>query len=63
MEISFTIPNQYVDRIKEAFDVETIAEFKEKVTDLIKQEVRNAEEETAKQDAAKTVTIVEDLIE
>ena len=35
MEINFTIPDKYVDKIKEAFKVTTKEEFKEKVKKFV----------------------------
>lgn len=62
MQIIFTIPTKYIERIKNAFEVETEAEFKEKIKDIVKDTIRLYEEEKAVQKAREDIVIEDDLI-
>lgn len=62
MEINFSIPDKYIKRIKDAFEITTEEEFKEKIKNIVKDTVKLFEEEKAINEAKKTIVVEEDLI-
>lgn len=62
MDITFTVPDMYVDRVSAAFKVETIGEFKGKIIDVVKDTVRLYEEEGAIKGAVEGVVVEDDII-
>ena len=62
MEINFTIPDKYLNRIRDAFEITTEEEFKEKIKNIVKDTVKLFEEEKAVQEARESIVLEEDLI-
>jgi len=62
MEINFSIPDKYVKKIKDTFEITTEEEFKDKIKNVVKDTVKQFEEEKAVQEARESIVVEDDLI-
>lgn len=63
MNITFTIPEKYISRIQAAFDVKTVEEFRSKIINVVRDTVRQHEEDIAVREVAESIIVEEDLIQ
>lgn len=63
MQISFTIPDNYIGRISDAFEVETVNDFKNKIIEFVRHTVKEFEVNEALELAKESIIIESDLIE
>jgi len=63
MNTTFTIPEKYISRIQAAFDVKTVEEFRSKIINVVRDTVKQYEEDIAVREAAEGIIVEEDLIQ